>query len=125
MNCELSGNVIVVVVCAGGAVVVVGANVKKFGSNIPENPVDIVLVLSVASLPSVLVVIGFAIVVVVVVEVVEVKVVVVVDVLVVVDCRLIPKFSSKSASDTITVSVVVPELSEDNPNSSSSIAELL
>ena len=119
VNCELSGNVIVVVVCAGGAVVV-GAKLNKFGRNIPENPVDIVLpvVMSVARLPS-----AFVVFVVVVVEVVEVKVVVVVDVLVVVDSRLIPKFSSKSVSDTMTISVVVPELSEENPNSSSSITE--
>ena len=119
VNCEFSGNVVVIVVCAGGAVVV-GAKLNKFGRNIPENPVDIVLpvVMSVARLPS-----AFVVFVVVVVEVVEVKVVVVVDVLVVVDSRLIPKFSSKSVSDTMTISVVVPELSEENPNSSSSITE--
>ena len=117
VNCEFSGNVVVIVVCAGGAVVVAGAKLNKFGRNIPENPVDIVLpvVMSVASF--------VVVVVVVVVEVVEVKVVVVVDVLVVVDSRLIPKFSSKSVSDTMTISVVVPELSEENPNSSSSITE--
>ena len=116
VNCTFSGNVVVIVVCAGGAVVV-GAKLNKFGRNIPENPVDIVLpvVMSVASF--------VVVVVVVVVEVVEVKVVVVVDVLVVVDSRLIPKFSSKSVSDTMTISVVVPELSEENPNSSSSITE--
>ena len=119
VNCTFSGNVVVIVVCAGGAVVV-GAKLNKFGRNIPENPVDIVLpvVMSVARLPS-----AFVVFVVVVVEVVEVKVVVVVDVLVVVDSRLIPKFSSKSVSDTMTISVVVPELSEENPNSSSSITE--
>ena len=123
VNCELVGNVIVFVVCVGGAVV--GANVKKFGRNIPEKPVDMVLpvVMSVASLPSVLVVVVLVVIraaaAVVVVEVVEVKVV-----LVVVDSRLIPKSSSKSVPDTKTFSVVVPELSKANPNSSSSITEL-
>ena len=124
VNCELVGNVIVFVVCVGGAVV--GANVKKFGRNIPEKPVDMVLpvVMSVASLPSVFVVVVLVVIraaaAVVVVEVVEVKVV-----LVVVDSRLIPKSSSKSVPDTKTFSVVVPELSKANPNSSSSITELL
>ena len=123
VNCELVGNVIVFVVCVGGAVV--GANVKKFGRNIPEKPVDMVLpvVMSVASLPSVFVVVVLVVIraaaAVVVVEVVEVKVV-----LVVVDSRLIPKSSSKSVPDTKTFSVVVPELSKANPNSSSSITEL-
>ena len=118
VNCEF-----VIVVCAGGAVVVViGANVKRFGRNIPENPVDMVLpvVMSVASLPSVFVVVVlFVVVVVVVVEAVEVKVVVVVG------CRLIPKFSSKSVPGTITTSVVLTKLSVEIPNSSSSVSELL
>ena len=124
VNCELVGNVIVFVVCVGGSVV--GANVKKFGRNIPEKPVDMVLpvVMSVASLPSVFVVVVLVVIraaaAVVVVEVVEVKVVPVV-----VDSRLIPKSSSKSVPDTKTFSVVVPELSKANPNSSSSITELL
>ena len=131
VNCEVSGNVTVFVVCVGGAVV--GANVKKFGRNIPENPVDMVLpvVMSVASLPSVVVlvvvkvvVVVVSVVVVVVVEVVVVGVVDVVDILVVVDSRLIPKLSSESVSDTKKFSVVVSELSEDNPNSSSSVKEL-
>ena len=123
VNCELVGNVIVFVVCVGGAVV--GAKVKKFGRNIPEKPVDMVLpvVMSVASLPSVFVVVVLVVIraaaAVVVVEVVEVKVV-----LVVVDSRLIPKSSSKSVPDMKTFSVVVPELSKANPNSSSSITEL-
>ena len=123
VNCELVGNVIVFVVCVGGTVV--GANVKKFGRNIPEKPVDMVLpvVMSVASLPSVFVVVVLVVIraaaAVVVVEVVEVKVVPVV-----VDSRLIPKSSSKSVPDTKTFSVVVPELSKANPNSSSSITEL-
>ena len=120
VNCEF-----VIVVCAGGAVVVViGANVKRFGRNIPENPVDMVLpvVMSMASLPSVvvlLVVVDVVVVVVVVVEAVEVKVVVVVG------CRLIPKFSSKSVPGTITTSVVLTKLSVEIPNSSSSVSELL
>ena len=105
---------------------------KKFGRNIPENPVDMVLpvVMSVASLPSVVVLVVVRVVVVVVsvfvVVVVEVLVgiVDVVDILVVVDSRLIPKFSSKSVSDTKIFSVVVSELSEDNPNSSPSVKEL-
>ena len=130
VNCEVSGNVTVFVVCLGGAVV--GENVKKFGRNIPENPVDMVLpvVMSVASLPSVVVLVVVRVVVVVVsvfvVVVVEVLVgiVDVVDILVVVDSRLIPKFSSKSVSDTKIFSVVVSELSEDNPNSSPSVKEL-
>ena len=131
VNCEVSGNVTVFVVCVGGAVV--GANVKKFGRNIPENPVDMVLpvVMSVASLPSVVVlvvvrvvVVVVSVVVVVVVEVVVVGVVDVVDILVVVDSRLIPKLSSESVSDTNKFLVVVSELSEDNPNSSSSVKEL-